>query len=616
MAFGKNKKYVFYSIFIFIVMVFMYQLFKIQLVSDKYYNLAIQNTSDKITLYPSRGNIYDRNGKLMAYNAAVLDLIVFPKKLGEDFDKLALCDLLEMDTVDFNARFKKAKKAASRRRKDNSFTGSAVFLSALSPKVLSNLQEEIYRFPGFLLEIKSDRRYKTKGAAHLLGYLREVSPKNIANDPYYSPGDLMGVNGVEYSYEKWLRGKKGVRNVLVDNFSIEKGAFAGGKFDTAAVAGKDLISSLDIDLQLYGEELLKGKRGSIVAIEPSTGEILAMVNFPTYDPTLLTGKDRGKNYNLLLKDKNKPFYNRAVLGKYPPGSTFKTIMALIGQEEGVCTPETRYACHGGYRLGSLTIGCHPHPSGLNLYQSIQQSCNAWYCSLFRGIVDNSKYNSTEKGFNVWREHLNSFGIGDRLGVDIPSESKGFIPQTTYYDRIYGENRWRSSTILSVAIGQGEIGMTPLQMANMCAVIANRGFYIIPHAIKSIGGEGVKDSMYLEKHYSTVSKKYYEPVIEGMSMVYESGTARGSIIKGISMCGKTGTAQNPHGKDHSIFIAFAPRENPQIAIAVLVENGGYGSTYAAPIASLMMEKYIQSDSATKRPDLYKRLIETNLIDQNE
>jgi len=612
---GGKKKYIFYAIFILIGIVFTYQLFKLQVVSDRYYNLALQNTSNKITIYPSRGNIYDRNGELLAYNAAVHDLIVFPKNIPKDFDKNEFSALLEMDTFEFNKRFKKAKRAASRRRKDNSFTGSAVFLSALSKKTLSKLQEEIFEFPGFYLEIKSDRRYKTNGAAHALGYLREVSQNVLSKDDYYKPGDLMGVNGIEYSYESSLRGKKGIRNILVNNFSVEKGAFEGGRFDTSAISGSDLYSSLDIELQALGEELLKGKRGSIVALEPSTGEILAMVNFPTYDPALLTGKNRGANYLKLLKNKDKPFYNRAVLGRYPPGSTFKTIMALIGQQEQVCTPETRYACHAGYRMGGLTVGCHAHASGLNLEQSIQQSCNAWYCNLYRGVIDNPRYENSEEGYNVWRNHLSSFGIGDRLGVDIPSENSGFIPKADFFNKRYGKGRWRSSTIISMAIGQGEVGLTPLQMANMCAVIANRGFYYTPHVIQK--GEGFAlDEKYLKKNTCTVEEKYFHPVIRGMHMVYESGTARGSRIPNIEICGKTGTAQNPHGKDHSIFIAFAPRIRPRIAVSVIVENGGYGSTYAAPIASLMIEKYINPDSTSSRPDLMKRMLEANLIDTDE
>jgi penicillin-binding protein 2 len=618
MAYGENKKYVFGIVFGLVAILFISKLYKLQIKEKSYYFEALQNTSDKITVYPSRGIIYDRNGKLLAYNDAVHNLIVIPHLVDENLDTISLCRILDIDIQEFERRMAKAKKLSKLRKKDNSFNRTALFLNALSKQSLSQLQEEIFKYKGFYLEIKSDRKYKTRSAAHVLGYINEVSPRDLDKDPYYGPGDLIGVNGIEKSYESFLRGKKGVRNILVDNLSNEIGALEGGVYDTAAISGSDLFSSLDIELQMLGEKLLAGKRGSIVAIEPSTGEILALVNNPTYDPSLLVGKDRGANFAKLSKDPEKPFLNRAILGRYPPGSTFKTIMALIGSEEQVCNINTRYPCHGGYHLGSLTIGCHPHPSGLNLHQSIQQSCNAWYCQLFRNIVDNKKYPNVSEGYENWVDHLSHFGIGVKLGIDLPSEGNGFIPPPSYYDGIYGQGRWRSSTILSIAIGQGEVQLTPMQMANMAAIIANKGYYYIPHSISRIGADGKVPEKYRKKHKTRVSRKYYDDIIIGMSMVFgPGGTARSSRVDSIAMCGKTGTAQNPHGKDHSVFIAFAPQDNPQIAISVIVENGGYGGTFAAPIAALMMERYLEGDEYyPSRPDLLKRMTDAVLIKKHE
>jgi penicillin-binding protein 2 len=473
------------------------------------------------------------------------------------------------------------------------------------------LAENLHRFKGFYGQPRTLRNYPSAVAAHAMGYVSEVTPKIIEKDPYYERGDYIGANGVESIYEEVLRGNRGKRVVLVDVHNNERSSYMDGKYDSYAKAGENVTSSIDLELQEYAELLMKNKRGSVVAIEPATGEILCIVTNPNYDPNLLVGRVRGKNYGELSADTMKPLFNRALMARYPPGSTFKLIQGLIGLQEEVIDPNTRFSCNGGYYYSGRRLGCHAHASPVDLKFSIQTSCNAYYCNVFKRILD--KYPTSEEGYQVWREYLSKFGLGSKLHVDMTSEIDGFVPKTTYYDKFYGQHRWNGHTIISLAIGQGELGVTPIQMANFSAILANRGWFYTPHVIKEIDGKPITDSTYTEKHFTGIDVEHFEQVVDGMFRVVESGTGRGvRFSEDIEVCGKTGTAQNPHGKDHSIFIAFAPKDNPKIAVAVYVENVGFGSTWAAPINSLIMEKYL-TDTIT-RPRVEQRMLEGNLLNQ--
>ncbi|MEY3983900.1 MAG: penicillin-binding protein 2 [Bacteroidota bacterium] len=604
----KNRRFTFYFMFSLLGLIFLVRIFSLQVLDEGNYKKAVNNALKKITIYPSRGIIYDRHGNLLVYNGPVYDLIVFPGAL-KGLDTAGICALLRMDRKEFDKRLEQARvKAKTQRRRDNSFNRSATFLSNLPIADYTRIQENLYRYKGFYLEQKTDRLYGNQAAAHLVGYIGEVTEKMLARDPYYKNGDLAGITGIERGYEKYLRGKKGVRTVLQDRFYTEKGSAEGGKFDSIAMAGPDIFSSIDLSLQQFGEQLLHGRIGSIVAIEPNTGEILALVNKPDYRPDLLIGPNRNKHFQELIRDQGKPLYNRAIRGVYPPGSTFKPVIALIGRQEQVLTPATTHGCAGGYRMGNLTVGCHPHGSPINLAQSLAISCNAYYCEVFRDIIDNPKYNSVRDGWTKMESYLNSFGLGTKMGIDIPGEVAGNIPSLAYLDKRHGK-KWRSSTIISLAIGQGEILLTPLQMANVAAIIANRGYFYTPHAIHGIGPEKFKPEAFLVRHRVMVDTLYFESVIEGMAdVMVPGGTAWNAAIPSLTICGKTGTSQNPHGEDHSLFIGFAPRNNPKIAIAVVVENAGYGATWAAPIATLMMEHFLKAEhEPSKAPHLLKKLL---------
>ncbi len=475
----------------------------------------------------------------------------------------------------------------------------------------------MFLFPGFFVQPRTLRKYSYPIAAHALGYIGEVSTEIIESNSYYKPGDYIGISGIEKSYEEVLRGKKGMKIRVVDVLNRDKGSFQGGRYDTTAYAGTDLYSSLDADLQSYGEQLMAGKKGSIVVIEPSTGEILCMITSPSYDPNLLVGRIRKNNYVKLLEDSVMvPLFNRALMASYPPGSTFKLVDALVGQQAGVLTPETRYSCPGGFPLGNgKKVACHNHFSPLDLRQGIQHSCNTYFCRVFRSIIDKKPFTSTREGYEYWRDLVMSFSLGHKIGVDLPGELNGNIPSSNYYDRYHGKDRWNSMAIISLGIGQGEIGITPLQLANLAALISNRGFYYTPHIIKAIGKRDNLNRQFREKHYCNVDPRYFPIVIEGMHDVMQAGgTGSESKVDGIEICGKTGTAQNPHGKNHSIFIAFAPKDNPRIAVAVVVENAGFGATYAAPMASLIIEKYINHE--VKRKDVEQSMISGNLLHQGK
>lgn len=587
-------------IFSVVVLIYVVRLFYLQVIDEKSKLDAKNNAFRYLTEFPVRGYIYDRNNKLLVFNDPAYDLMVVPKNVTF-CDTLALCNILDIDTAGFNKRMRKARLTP---RKESYFE------KQISSETYAKLQEKMYRFQGFYIQKRTIRKYPKKTAAHLLGYIGEVSKFQAEKDPYYKEGDYIGISGIEKGYEKELRGKKGVRIAITDVHNKIVGRFMDGKYDTLAIPGKPLYCTIDADLQEYGEKLMQGKKGSIVAIDPTTGEILCLVTSPTYDPNLLVGRERSKNYMMLMQDTlNQPLFNRALQAAYPPGSIFKLIDALVGQKEGVLSASTQYPCARGYPPMGGKPKCHPHP-GVNLYGAIQYSCNSYFSYVFRSIVDQSKYKRFEDGYNNWRDHVMSFGVGKRLNSDLPYEYAGNVPSVKYYNRVFGENHWRSNTVVSLGIGQAELTILPVQMANVMCVIANRGYYYIPHVIQGVGHEKKSDPRFAEKHYCMVPPEYFDVVIEGMARVVESGTAAASKIKDIPFCGKTGTAQNPHGKDHAVFVAFAPRENPKIAIACVVENSGFGGTWAAPITSLMIEKYLRGKIT--RPEIEKRMIEANLI----
>lgn len=593
-----GQRWVILGIFTLVALVFLARLFYIQVMQDTYKLSASSNVLRNVIDYPSRGLIFDRKGKILVYNEAVYDLMVTPREV-KNIDTLALCSLIGITTKDFVKKFQKARQYSSYK--------SSVFEKQLSAETYAALQEKLYKFHGFYVQPRSIRKYPYRSAAHLLGYLGEVDEKLVEKNPYYLMGDYIGISGIEQSYEKELRGKRGVRYVLVDVFNREKGRFEDGKYDTLAVAGESLTLSLDDKLQQYAELLLQNKTGSAVAIDPSTGEILAMVNNPTYDPNLLVGRIRSRNYGNLLMNPSKPLFNRAMMAYYPPGSTFKIINSLIGLQEQTITEQTLFGCAGGYRVGNIFVHCHPHASPVEIRNAIAVSCNSYYCQTFRSVIDNKKYGKTELAFDKWRNYVLSFGVGKKIHVDMPHELKGNVPSVEYYDKFFGKNRWKSSTIISLAIGQGELGITPLQMANVSCIVANRGFYYVPHVVKNIGTRHYLPEEFRKRNFTDVDQHYFDIIQDGMQKVFDAGTARSSQIKGLVMCGKTGTAQNPHGENHSVFFCFAPRDNPKIAVAVLVENAGQGSRFAAPIASLMVEKYLRD--SISRPDLEKRMMES-------
>ncbi len=584
---GNNQQFVVLGIFTAVVLIFLTRLFYVQVVEDSYTVSANNNVLRYMIDYPPRGMIYDRKGKILAFNQAVYDLMVIPRQVKE-IDTLEFCSLLDISKEAFIEKMKKAKSFSKIK--------SSIFEKQISAETYATFQEKLFKFQGFYVQPRTIRKYPNNTAAHVLGYIGEVNDALISKNPYYRQGDYIGISGVEQSYEKELRGKRGVRIIMVDVFNREKGSFKEGSYDSVAVAGENLVSTLDADLQTYGEQLLQNKVGSVVAIEPKTGEILALISGPSYDPNLLVGRVRSKNYTLLLRDPMKPLFNRAMQAYYPPGSTFKLTSALAALQEGIINDATTFG--HSFRVGSHSVHCHPHPAG-SLITSIQYSCNPYFCNIFRSFVDNRKYGTAEVGYRVWREYMLSFGIGEKIGVDMPHELKGLLPSLAFYDKIYGKNRWKASTIYSLGIGQGELGITPLQMANIICIIANKGYFYTPHIVRSIGGKPNNSRNLDKKHYSKVDSSYFEVVHEGMQQVVEAGTARVAKFGLVKICGKTGTAQNPHGKDHSLFVMFAPREDPKIAIAVMVENAGFGATWAAPVASLMAEKYL-TDSITRKP----------------
>jgi len=581
-----GRKMLFFAAIIIAAVILVSKLFALQVVNKTYRMSAENNVLRYVTQYPARGLIYDRNGELLVFNQAAYDLMVIPGQT-DDIDTTELCNILDIDREYFINSMREAR--------DFSNYAPSVFLKMVSSETYARLQEVLYRYPGFYVQTRTLRKYTYPSAAHALGYVGEVNNKEIDKDPYYKMGDYIGKNGIEKSYEYYLRGRKGLKIFLVDVYNRIKGLYQEGKYDTVPVPGKDLVTTLDIDLQRYGEKLMGDKNGSIVALEPSTGEVLALISTPDYDPSLLVGRIRSANYTRLQSDTLEPLFNRALMASYPPGSTFKPVNGLIALQENVINKNYEYFCDNGYYAPGIHVACH-HFTSFNLPGAITASCNAYFCNAYRLLLDNPAYGSTEEGLKVWRSYLSEFGFGSKLGIDFPNELTGFVPRPEFYDNIYGRNRWKALTVISMAIGQGELGTTPLQMANMAAIIANRGYYYTPHIVRSIDNDSQEiDPSYREKNEISIDSSNFEVIVEGMKGVVnggESATATWVAIKDIVMCGKTGTAENPHGPDHSIFIAFAPEKDPQIAIAVYVENTGFGSTYAAPVASLMVEKYLK------------------------
>lgn len=600
-----DRKYFIGGFFILIVVIYIIRLFYIQVVDDRYKFDAQSNAVRSRTEYPVRGYIYDRNGKLLVFNEASYDLMIVPRET-KGCDTMALCEVLGINKEEYLKRIKKASQHPNSPRKES------IFEKQLSKETYAVLQEKMFRFNGFFVQKRTVRKYPRPIAGHLMGYVGEVSKEKAEKDSYYREGDYIGISGIERSYEEALRGKKGVQKALTDVHNKVVGRYMDGKYDTLAIPGKPLYCSIDADLQEYGEKLMIGKKGAIVAIEPSTGEILCLISSPNYDPNLLVGgKERAKNFAKLYADtQNVPLFNRALTAMYPPGSIFKLIDALIAQNDGLISRNTVYPCIGGYPPMGGKPKCHPHGGGKDLVGSIAVSCNSYYSYVFRDIVDQKKYPNFKDGYNHWRDMVMTFGPGTRLGTDLPYDKPGNVPSDKYYDKDFGKNGWRSNTIVSLGIGQAELTLVPLQMANVVAIIANKGFYYTPHCIKGVGKEKYLDKKFTEKHFVGVqNQQAYDIVIEGMENALKpGGTAFASHLKDIIVCGKTGTAQNPHGKDHAVFLAFAPKDNPKIAIACLVENAGFGGVWSAPIVTLMIEKYLKG--RTDRPELEKRMMESS------
>lgn len=582
----ESRKYILSAAVLLIFIIYISQLFSLQIKNEDYKSKADSNAFYKKTLYPSRGQMYDRNGKLLVYNKPAYDITFVPREI-KGIDTLELCNTLGINLEEFTRRMERVKN--KKYNPGYSQYTEQVFMTQIPIEDFAVFQEKNFLFKGFYVRKRYIRQYSHPVAGVLFGDVGEVSQRHIDRDAYYQQGDYIGTQGLEASYEKQLRGEKGTEVLLRDAHGRIQGKYNDGALDTPAIRGKNLTLSLDIELQMLGERLMHGKRGAIVAIEPATGEILSLVSAPSYDPSMLTGRDRGENHKILSSDKSKPLLNRAVMGTYPPGSTFKTSQAAMFLEEGVITPQTAFPCSNGFVLNKFRLGCHPHSSPIPLKEAIATSCNAYFCWGLHRMFGMSKYGGTKAAMNRWRDYMVSMGFGYPLGIDLPGEARGMIPNAEYYSRHYG-NYWRAVTVISISIGQGEVTLTPLQIANLGATIANRGKYITPHLVKEVENDTIH-SKYLVPKSTMVSPASYEEVVKGMRQAVISGTCRAANIPGLDVCGKTGTAENSRGKDHSAFMGFAPMDEPKIAIAVYVENGGFGAEFGVPIGALMMEKYL-------------------------
>lgn len=578
-----NRKYILGGIAVAVVIIYLIRLFSLQLMSDDYKKNADSNAFRKEIQYPSRGLILDRKGRLLVYNESSYNIMVVMND-QRGIDTLDFCQTVGITKDFYIKRMDEIKSKISYSR----YTPQ-LFMSQIPAEEFSVFREKLFRFKGFSVEKRSVRHYTTGLGAHLLGDVGEVNDKDIANGDYYQSGDFIGKLGVERSYEKELRGEKGMRIMLRDVHGRTQGHYQNGKYDKAPVPGKDVTLSIDLDLQALAERLLEGKLGAIVAIEPSTGQILCMASSPTYDPRLTVGRNRGKYHQQLSRDPMRPLLNRAIMGTYPPGSTFKITQALMGLQEGSITPEIAFPCHHGFNYKGLHLGCHGHASPINLVPAIGTSCNAYFCwNLYRMFSNKRKYGSVQNAMNCWKDHMVDMGFGYKLGIDLPGESRGMIPNANYYDDHYRKS-WNALTVISISIGQGEVTATPLQIANLAATVANRGHYYVPHIVRSIRG-GQIDSLYTHPHHTTINPRWYNYAVAGMRKAVLSGTCHAANIPGIEVCGKTGTAQN-RGHDHSAFMGFAPMNSPRIAVVAYIENGGFGAVYGVPIGALIMEQYL-------------------------
>lgn len=602
-----KRKYIVGGFITVLVIIYIIQLFNLQVADDKYKENALSNAFLRKVIYPARGLMYDRNGRLLVFNQPAYDVMLIPKDVGKNLDTMALCNVLNLTKEELMQKWADMKDP--RRNPGYSAYTPQKLISHLSQEDYGRLQEKLYLFPGFFVQKRTIRQYDSPAASNILGNIREVSANDIEKDSYYRAGDYTGDLGVERSYERALRGRKGVEILMKDAHGRIKGKYENGIHDVAPVSGRNLTLSIDMNLQEYGERLMHGKIGAIVAIEPATGEILCLVTSPNYDPSLLIGKDRGKNYAALKDDPYKPLYDRSIQGAYPPGSTFKPTQGLIFLQEGVVTTSTAYPCHRGY-INGLRVGCHGHASPITLKPALQTSCNAYFCWGFKNMID-KKGTKPAKQFEKWKNYIVDMGYGYRLGVDLPGESRGFIPNSEFYSSSFRGANWSGNSIISVSIGQGEVLATPLQIANLCSTIANRGFFITPHVVKAISDTTI-DAKYKEKHRPKIKREYYNVIAEGMRMAVTGGTCKIANLTDIMVAGKTGTAQNPHGKDHSVFMGFAPYDNPKIAVAVYVENAGFGATFGVPIGSLIIEKYLRGEISESRKGLEDRMLNSNTI----
>lgn len=607
----ENRKYIIAGIAVCIVFIFIFRLFSLQVATDRYKKNADSNAFLKKTIYPSRGAIYDRNGELLVFNEPSYDITMIPREI-DSLDTLDFCNTLNITKEYYLERISKMKN-----RKLNpgySIFTPQLFMTQLTVEEIAVFQEKLFKYSGFYIQRRDTRKYTYNSAAHSLGDIGEVSKRDIANDDYYVGGDYIGRQGVERSYEKELRGEKGLEVLLRDAHGKIQGRYKEGELDVKASPGKDLTLSLDIQLQMFGEKLMQGKLGSIVAIEPSTGEILCLVSSPSFDPSIMVGRKRGQSHRDLQKDPKKPLFNRSIMATYPPGSVYKTAQGAVFLQEKIVDLNTVFPCFNGFVVPGLRVGCHPHPSPISFKGAISTSCNSYFCWGLYKMIDNKKYKSPSEALTVWKDHMVSMGFGYALGVDLPGEKRGLIPNAPFYDKIYGEGKWNGLRIIHTSIGQGEILLTPIQIANLSATIANRGHYYVPHIVKSVKNSQL-DSLYTTPHHTTIDPQHFESIVEGMrGAVIGSAygaTARRANIPGVEICGKTGTVQN-RGKDHSVFMGFAPMEKPKIAISVYVEHGGFGATFAVPIGALMIEKYLNGEISEEREALANDLSNTNLI----
>ncbi|MCC8132155.1 MAG: penicillin-binding protein 2 [Tannerellaceae bacterium] len=586
----ENRRYIISAAVVGLVLIFIIRLFFLQILNSDYKAWADSNAFLKKTLYPSRGMIYDRNGKLLVYNQPAYDVMVIMREV-QPFDTLDFCSTLGISKEQFDKRITDIKNRRLNPRYSSYIP--QLFMNHLSAQEYGVLQEKLYKFPGFYIQNRTIREYEYPYAAHVLGSIGEVNRKDLEEDSYYVCGDYSGRSGVEKSYEELLRGEKGIEILLRDAHGRIKGKYEDGAHDIPPVSGKNLTLSIDMDLQAYGEKLMQNKVGAIVMIEPATGEVLCMISAPTFDPGMLIGRQRGKNHAILEKDPLKPLFDRALMSYHPPGSTFKPAQGLVFLQEGIITPETMYTCAHGYPFRGGKPACHGHYSPLGLTAALATSCNAYFCWGLRDMLDvKRRYPTVQDAFEVWKNHIVSMGFGYKLGIDLPGENRGYIPNSKVYDKLYN-SRWNSSTIISISIGQGEIIATPLQICNLSATIANRGYFHTPHIVKEVEA-GELDTLYTNRKYPSVESRHYEHIARGMREAVLGGTCRSAALPDIEVCGKTGTAENPHGKDHSIFMGFAPYDKPEVAIAVFIENAGFGATYAVPVGKLMMEKYLKGE----------------------